>query len=53
MNGRLKGREASLLVLRTARMGGSQGSDHTGNTAGRCDSVEEDPLLLGMKGKSC
>lgn len=32
-------------------MGGSQSSDHTGNTAGRCDSVEEDPLLLWDEGK--
>lgn len=37
----------SWAVLRTARIGGSQSSDHCAdNTAGRCDRVEEDPVLL-------
>lgn len=38
------------VVLRTVMMGWESNSDHCAdNTAGRCDSVEEDPVLLGDK----
>lgn len=45
MSGRLP-----WVVLRTVMMGWESNSDHCAdNTAGRCDSVEEDPVLLGDK----